>query len=140
VPLLQRLGSEGYSPQISERVYVSLAERAAEVVRGGHSVIVDAVFVRPADRRAIEQVAAAASVPFIGLWLDAPETVLMERTAQRRNDPSDADAAVIRMQRNQDTGDLSWHRINASGSLGSVLSAAGDALRQRVGHLAALPR
>jgi uncharacterized protein len=140
VPLLHRLGPEGYSPQVSERVYVSLAERAAEVVRRGHSVIVDAVFVRAADRGAIEQVAAAASVPFIGLWLDAPEPVLMERTAQRRNDPSDADAAVIRMQRNQDTGDLSWRRINASGSLGSVLSAAGDALRQRFGDLAALPR
>ena len=130
VPLLERLGPEGYSPQVSERVYASLAERAAQILRSGHTVIVDAVFVRPADRRAIEEVAAAASVPFIGLWLDAPEPVLIERTAQRRNDPSDADATVVRMQRNQDTGDLSWHRLDASVPLGSVTSAAVDVLRR----------
>ena len=139
VPLQQRLGPEGYSPQVSERVYASLSERAAHVLRGGLSVIVDAVFARPADRCAIEQVAAAASVPFIGLWLDAPEPVLIERTAQRRNDPSDADAAVVHMQRNQDTGDLSWHRINASVSLESVMSRAIEALRDRLGDAAASP-
>jgi predicted kinase len=132
VPLLQRLGAEGYSPQVSERVYARLAEIAAQVVRSGHSVVVDAVFVRPGDRRSIEQVAAAASVPFKGLWLDAPEPVLIERTAQRRNDPSDADATVVRMQQNQDTGDLSWRRINASAPLRSVMSAAIDASRERL--------
>jgi hypothetical protein len=128
VPLLQRLGPDGYSSKISERVYASLAERAGHVLRSGHTVIVDAVFARPADRRAIEQVAAAASVPFVGVWLDAPEPVLIERTARRRNDPSDADAAVVRMQRSQDTGELSWQRIDASVPLGNVMSAASDAL------------
>ena len=140
VPLLQRLGPEDYSPQVSERVYTSLAERAAQVLRGRHSVIVDAVFARPAHRRAIEEVAAAASVPFIGLWLDAPEPLLIERTTQRRNDPSDADAVVVRMQRNQNTGDLSWHRIDASVPVASVLSAAIDALRERLGDLTAVSR
>jgi aminoglycoside phosphotransferase family enzyme/predicted kinase len=140
VPLLRPLGPEGYSPEVSERVYASLAERAALVVRSGHSVIVDAVFVRPADRRAIEDVAAAASVPFIGLWLDAPERVLIERTVQRRNDPSDADAAVVRMQRTQDTGDLSWRRIDASVTPASVMAAAVGALRERLGDLTAILR
>jgi uncharacterized protein len=140
VPLLQRLGPEGYSPQVSERVYASLMERAAHVLRSGHSVIVDAVFTRSEDRLAIEQVAATASVPFIGLWLDAPEPLLIERTAQRRNDPSDADAAVVRMQRNQDMGDLSWHRINASVPLESVISAANDAIRGRLDNLATTRR
>ena len=134
VPLLDRLGPDGYSPQVSERVYASLSERAAHVLGNGHSAIVDAVFARLADRRAIEQVASAAAVPFIGLWLDAPEPVLIERTARRRNDPSDADAAVVRMQRNQDTGDLSWQRINASVSLDSVMCAAVSALRERLGR------
>jgi len=138
VPLLQHLGPEGYAPHVSERVYADLAERAAQVLRGGHSVIMDAVFARPADRRAIEQVAVAASVPFIGLWLDAPEPVLVERTAQRRNDPSDADAAVVRMQRNQDTGELSWHRIDASSAVGAVLSAAAEFFSP-IGGLSALP-
>jgi len=137
VPVLQRLGLESYSPQVSDRVYASLAERAAHVIGSGHSVIVDAVFARPADRRAIEQAAKGAAVPFIGLWLDAPEPVLIERTARRRNDPPDADAAVVRMQRSQDTGDLSWQRINASVSLDSVMCAAMSAVGERLGDLAA---
>ena len=90
--VLQRLGPEGYSSQVSERVYSTLAEQAALILREGHSVVVDAVYARAADRRVIEQVAEAASVPFTGLWLDAPESLLIERTAQRRNDASDADA------------------------------------------------
>ena len=80
VPLLERLGPEGYSSQMSARVYATLAERAALTVRGGHSAIVDAVYASDADRQVMEQVAAAASVPFIGLWLEAPEPVLVART------------------------------------------------------------
>ena len=126
VPLLQRLGPEGYSSHVSERVYSTLAEQAALVLRAGHSVVVDAVYARPADRRVIEQVAEAASVPFIGLWLDAPESVLIDRTAQRRNDASDADANVVRMQRAQDIGDIRWSRLDASVSAASMLSSATD--------------
>jgi predicted kinase len=126
VPLLQRLGPEGYSSQMSERVYATLGERAAAILREGHSVIVDAVYTRTADRQVIEKVAAAASVPFVGLWLEAPESVLIERTAQRRNDPSDADADVIRMQRAQATGEITWCRLDASLPAASVLARTAD--------------
>jgi aminoglycoside phosphotransferase family enzyme/predicted kinase len=124
VSALERLGSEGYSPEMSERVYATTAERARATLRGGHSAIVDAVFARPADRQAIERVAADMSVPFIGLWLEAPEPTLAARTEQRRNDPSDADADVIRMQHRQGTGLMTWHRVEASGSPEIVLEYA----------------
>ena len=110
----------------------TLAEQAALVLRAGHSVVVDAVYARAADRRVIEQVAEAASVPFIGLWLDAPESMLIDRTAQRRNDASDADASVVRMQRAQDTGDIRWCRLDASVPAASVLSSATDRVRERL--------
>ena len=58
-------------------------------------------YARPADRQAIERVAADMSVPFVGIWLEAPEATLIARTEQRRNDPSDADADVIRLQHRQ---------------------------------------
>jgi predicted kinase len=131
VPLLQRLGPEGYSSHVSERVYSTVAEHAALVLRAGHSVVVDAVYARAADRRVIKQVAEAASVPFIGLWLDAPESLLIDRTIQRRNDASDADASVIRLQRAEDTGDIRWFRLDASVSAASVLSSATDRVRER---------
>ena len=130
VPLLQRLGPEAYSAQMSDRVYSTVAEQAALVLRAGHSVVVDAVHARAADRRAIEQVAGAASVPFMGLWLDAPESLLIDRTARRRNDASDADADVVRLQRAQDIGDIRWSRLDASGPAASVLSAATDRVRE----------
>ena len=131
VPLLQRLRPDGYSPYLSERVYSTLAELAALILREGHSVVVDAVYARAADRRVIEQVASAASVPFIGLWLDAPESTLIDRTGQRRNDPSDADASVVRMQLTQGTGEIGWCRLDASMPAVSVLSSATDRIRER---------
>jgi len=123
---LVRLGQEGYTPEVSRRVYTTVAERTGVIVRGGHAAIADAVFARQADREAIEGVAAAAGVPFVGLWLDAPESVLIARAARRRLDPSDADAAVIRSQLSQDTGPIVWHRVDASSAPETVLQ---DAIR-----------
>lgn len=133
---LHRIGAEGYSAQVTERVYTYLAEHAARVLRAGHSVIVDAVYARAADRHAIEQVAEAASVPFIGLWLDAPESMLVDRTARRRNDASDADAGVVRMQLARGTGDMRWCRLDAAAPGASVLSSAMDHMRSRQPELA----
>jgi predicted kinase len=132
VPLLERLGPDGYSPEMSMRVYATLADRVAVILRGGHSVIVDAVYAETVDRQAIEQVAAAASVPFIGFWLDAPEAVLVSRTTDRQNDPSDADAAVVRMQRSRGAGDVTWHRLDASQPAASVLEAATKYVRDHL--------
>ncbi len=127
---LDHLDAGGYAPVVNERVYTRLAETAALVVRSGHSAIVDAVLARSADRQAIERVAAGASVPFAGLWLDAPESTLVARAERRHNDPSDADAAVIRTQLSQETGRIDWHRIDASGTAAAV-AARGLAHLQR---------
>jgi predicted kinase len=93
-------------------------------IQGGHGAIVDAVYARPADRQAIERVAADAGVPFVGVWLEAPETTLITRVEQRRDDASDADAAVIRLQHRDGTGTIGWHRVEASRSPGVVLDEA----------------
>ena len=84
----------------------AVAERAAAALARGQAAIVDAVYARPADRQAIERTAAGASVPFAGFWLEAAEPTLVARTAQRRNDASDADADVVRMQAAQQTGEV----------------------------------
>ena len=80
---LQRLGPEGYTAEMSRRVYGTVIDRASLVVRGGHAAIADAVFGRPSDREALEQAAKAAGVPFVGLWLDAPESELIARSGRR---------------------------------------------------------
>ena len=129
---MDRLGPEGYTADVSRRVYATVAERAARVVRGGYAAIADAVFARPTDRDAIEKAARDAEAPFAGIWLEAPDSVLLSRAGQRRNDPSDADADVIRLQRNQSTGDIRWSRIDASGSAASALANATERVRDRL--------
>ena len=121
---LQRLGPEGYTADVTQRVYATMTERAATVVRAGYAAIADAVFARPSDREAIERAAATAGVPFVGIWLDAPHDVLVARAAQRHGDPSDADAAVIQGQLEADTGQILWHRIDASFDPDHVLERA----------------
>jgi predicted kinase len=128
-----RLGPEGYSQTINERVYTVLAEQADIVIRTGQSAIVDAVYARPSDRLAIEQRAATLGVRFVGIWLDVPEAMLIERTEQRHDDLSDANGSVIRTQVAQGTGHLAWHRIEASMPPDAVERAAAARLRHRYG-------
>lgn len=121
---LERLGAEGYTPPMSERVYATLADRAAVILRAGHTAIVDAVYARPADRQAIARVAGEAAVPFVGLWIDAPESVLVARAEHRHNDPSDADASVIRMQLDAGSGPIEWSHLDGSTAAHDVLRSA----------------
>jgi predicted kinase len=99
----------------------------------GYSAIVDAVYAGPTDRRAIEAVAVNVSAPFVGIWLDAPEQTLIKRVVQRTNDPSDADARVIQMQRTEDAGEIDWRRLDASLPTEGVLRNAVRYLNERVG-------
>ncbi|HEY1304607.1 MAG TPA: AAA family ATPase [Vicinamibacterales bacterium] len=123
---LEQLGPEGYTPGVSARVYATLGDRARLTITSGHAAIVDAVYARPEEREAIESIAADAGIPFVGLWLDAPEKTLIERVEHRRMDPSDADAAVIRRQHSQEIGAMRWNRVDAGRPVDDVLR---DALR-----------
>ncbi len=125
---LQRLGPEGYAPEVSRRVYATIADQARQVAAGGHAVIVDAVCARPADREAVARAAATAGVPMVGLWLEAAEPVLIERAAHRGPDASDADAAVIHRQFAEETGSIPWSRVDASKPFDTVLAAATEVL------------
>ena len=130
----EHLAANGYSLLVNERVYTSLAETAALILRSGQSAIVDAVHARSADRQAIERVATDASVPFAGLWLDAPESTRVARAERRRNDASDADAAVIRRQLSVEAGRIDWHRIDASGDAPAVAEHGRAYLHRQFPH------
>ena len=123
---LVRLGAEAYTSEVSRRVYTVSAERAGVIVRAGHSAVVDAVFARSEDRAAIEAIAAGAGVPFVGLWLDAGEAVLIDRVRRRQRDASDADPSVVRAQRGENTRAITWHRVDASRPVDEVRREARD--------------
>jgi predicted kinase len=122
---LDRLGPEGYTDDMNRRVYSALIKRSETLVRGGAAVIADAVFARPADRDAIHHVAAAAGVPFVGVWLEAPESVLLARIAGRGRGVSDADIDVLHRQLAQSAAPVEWHHIDSSGTRQQVGAAAG---------------
>ena len=121
---LVHLGPEAYTSEVSRRVYGAVAQQAAAVIRAGHGAVVDAVYARPVDRDEIKQTAAAAGAPFIGLWLDAAESVLVARTHGRTRDASDATPEVVRLQLADGAGTIGWHRIDASPPLDVVTRAA----------------
>ena len=108
----------------SQRVYAALTAQAGTVVRAGYSAIADAVFARSADWKAIEQTALEADVPFVGLWLEAPEPLLVERLRRRVADASDADVDVLHMQSAPGAGHITWQRLDASAAADVVLASA----------------
>jgi aminoglycoside phosphotransferase family enzyme/predicted kinase len=114
IPENTPLGSEGYTADVSRRVYDVVRSRATTILSAGQAVIVDAVHAKPEERLAIEQVAIEADVPFLGLWLDAPEAVLVNRVEGRTMDASDADRDVVRRQVRQGAARVEWHGIDAS--------------------------
>jgi aminoglycoside phosphotransferase family enzyme/predicted kinase len=121
---LERLGPEGYTDEMSRRVYATLMEHADKVVRAGHTAIADAVFAESADRDAIQQVARHAGVAFAGLWLEAPGALLLSRVEGRSSDVSDAGIEVIWRQLGYQLDSLGWHHLDASGTRQQIRDAA----------------
>ncbi len=124
----ERLHPGAYRPEVSRRVYRILGERAAALIGGGHTAVVDAVFLNPTQRTEIEEVARQAGVPFVGLWLQAPPELLERRVRERYGDASDATAEVVRGQLKARPGPITWQRIDASGSSEAILTAARQVL------------
>ncbi len=117
-----RLPRETYTRDASDAVYERVLGKASLTLQAGQSVIVDAVFLDPAERSAIEQIASDAGVPFAGLWLEADKGCLVERVSRRTGDASDATAAVVRKQLERSPGQLNWRRINAGGALEETMN------------------
>lgn len=119
-----RLPPEAYETEVSERLYASLIDKADRIARAGCSVIVDAVFAKPAERAAIEDAAHRAGATFHGLFLTADLGTRLKRIGGRKLDASDADAAVARGQETYELGAMAWTRLDASGTPGETLAQA----------------
>lgn len=126
---LEKLPRQAYSARASERVYNRLCERAEQSLKAGHSVIVDATFLEPGQRRQIERIATRTHSRFFGFWLEASEDLLIERVINRRNDASDADASVVQAQIESHTRCNCWETIDARVERKALVSRAHFALK-----------
>jgi aminoglycoside phosphotransferase family enzyme/predicted kinase len=111
-----RLGAQAYGSGQSARVYAAVAAIAEAALRAGASVVIDAAFLEETQRAAIQALAAAAGVPFEGVWMEAPPDVLRDRISARRDDASDADLAVLEGQLRREIGDIAWPRRRMVGA------------------------
>lgn len=91
-----------YSAEMNERTHRSLLDKAAEALRAGHTVLVDATFSRREHRSLFAAAAEELGVPLLVVWIEADDAVIRARLAQRAGDPrevSDADLAVYEKAR-----------------------------------------
>ncbi len=117
----ERLPLDAYTPDVSARVFLTVAARARELTKAGRTVIADGVYGSAAQRAQIEAAARQAGVPFRAVWLEAPEPVLERRVADRTGDASDADVAVVRRQaRSLKDPSVAWPRVGAGRALVEV--------------------
>jgi len=121
-----RLPQSAYAPEVTAKVYGTLADKARRVIAAGHSAIVDAVFADAGERRTIA--AAAGDAAFHGLFLTADLGVRIARVGSRAADASDADAAVARRQEQYDLGAIDWRKVDAGGEPPETLRHARAAL------------
>jgi aminoglycoside phosphotransferase family enzyme/predicted kinase len=122
------LPAEAYAPEVTARIYCTLADKARRALAAGQSVILDAVFAKPKERVVVRQSAEILGVPFRGLFLDADLDTRLARVAARDEDASDADTAVARAQERYELGAIDWTRIDASKTPDETLAQARRAI------------
>ncbi|MCX7097233.1 MAG: AAA family ATPase [Methylococcales bacterium] len=93
------LGSGLYAPQASDDTYQHLLGCAQTVLEAGFTAIIDATFLKSAQRQAFLQLAHEYGVAFIIIDFLASDDTLDSRVSQRQNDASEATLDVLQHQR-----------------------------------------
>lgn len=90
-----------YRPDVTQRLYAHLAQQATLVVQAGFSAIVDATFLKQAQRDMFRRLAHTLGVSCIILDFQAQEKTLQSRVSRRyaqANDASEANLEVLHGQ------------------------------------------
>jgi predicted kinase len=88
-----------YTDAEMRAVYDELFERAAEIVHGGDSVVLDGTFQHREHRESVQNTADDLDVPATLVKVECEETVVEERIRQRSDDESDADFSIHQQYR-----------------------------------------
>jgi aminoglycoside phosphotransferase family enzyme/predicted kinase len=95
------LGQDLYSADVTSATYRRLQQVAATIVGCGFRVIVDATFLKRAQRQVLAELADSDGYPCILVDCTAPLEVLRSRILAREDDPSEADLQVLDWQLQQ---------------------------------------
>jgi predicted kinase len=72
-----------YAPEMTERTYAAMLERAEELLIAGHSVVLDGCFIKRAQRKGAVELARRLGVPLLLLECRTSEEVIRERLERR---------------------------------------------------------
>ncbi|KAF1070109.1 MAG: hypothetical protein GAK45_00907 [Pseudomonas citronellolis] len=127
-----------YSEQASQATYERLDQLAVEILRAGYPVVLDATFLKQAQRQAARHTADETGVPFLIVDCQAPESVIAGWLAQRQSEggaPSDATLDVVQSQlanREPLDADEQAHSKRVDTPSSASLDALVDNIRQRL--------
>jgi aminoglycoside phosphotransferase family enzyme/predicted kinase len=123
-------GAGAYADHVRASVYGELHKRATLHLALGHSVVLDATYMRHDDRVAARRVAEEADVPFLAVEVAASENVIRERMARRDHaaTPSDARWHIYVAQRRRlepphELGDDELVRVDGGAPLRTCVEA-----------------
>nr|WP_245399802.1 bifunctional aminoglycoside phosphotransferase/ATP-binding protein [Atopomonas sediminilitoris] len=95
------LGQGIYSAQASEQTYRHIHQLAEQILQAGFSPLLDATYLKHAQRQAACDLAEEHATPFLILDCQAPDEQIAQWLEERRqagDDPSDASLEVMRAQ------------------------------------------
>ena len=127
-----------YAPEMSRRTYEECAARAGRLLAAGGAAIIDATFLREADRVPALECARRTGARLVYLECRAPPDVAALRLRKRDaegGDPSDATADVLDRQRRsrEEPRGAAPVPIETSGPPEQALESALDAIRAKAG-------
>lgn len=96
-----QIGSGIYNAEASSKTYAHLHGLAAQVLEAGFSPLLDATYLKQAQRQGAADVAENHAAPLLILDCQAPDEVIAQWLEERRaqgDDPSDASLEVMRAQ------------------------------------------
>ncbi|MDG1580785.1 bifunctional aminoglycoside phosphotransferase/ATP-binding protein [Pseudomonas sp. GOM6] len=127
-----------YSPEATTATYQHLHQLAESALHAGFPVVLDAAYLKHAQRAAAWQVAEQNGAPFLILDCQAPLDVITAWLQQRQaegSDPSDATLEVIEAQlagREELSADEQAHSRRVDTHQASSLDSLIDSIRQRL--------
>lgn len=111
-----KLPPGGYSDEMTKSTFEEIYRRTDEALQSGKTVIADAVFIQHIQRQKLQEIAQNNNATFVGLWLEAPAEKLKHRVDNRFGDASDADSKIVDLQLSFNQKQISWNRLDASGT------------------------
>ena len=98
IPLEVRGSDSLYTADMNEKTYRRLLDLGKMLIQEGYLVILDAKFDQRIWREQAMAIAQSEGVPFHIIYCTAPDTILIDRLAQRTGDISDATPDLLVQQ------------------------------------------